>query len=224
MWLRMLSVGTVLGLALMAQSPSREDKKDSIRQRHLTDTVDAVAQPFEVLTARVLRNGNALGGVVSIENCKLLTPTMTVQFVAGTPLTESLDVLLSMAPKYRWDVTEDVLNVVPTGPAPPLLDMVVREFTWNNKSPLSGVIAQLSATSDIRKRIDELGLVQAFQGGIGHITLIDDPRPGLESTVKNEKLSSVLNAIIRTYDHGVWLYHERSCNGTTTFSLSAIVR
>jgi len=114
-----------------------------------------------------------------------------------------LDSIIAVAPYYRWEIENGVINLLLAHDSPPLLDYRLPDFDMKNASTRS-ILDSLENNSAVRKRATELG----FEGPQSYslfIGFIDTRRYNF--TCRDCSVRDILNGISRL-DGSSWMYAE----------------
>lgn len=126
--------------------------------------------------------------------------------------------IVAADPRYKWEVTDGVINFVPVNNYPELLNTTISEFNAEDAYNLQ-LIRALEQLPEVQQRAKELGFCtadcppQASGGRLSSATLV---------TVhcENMTLRDVLNSIVRANGSAVWSYTEETREGKKSFHLN----
>jgi hypothetical protein len=146
---------------------------------------------------------------------------------AGTGLEVALE-QVAKSSNMSLQFQNGVVDMLPTGALPPLLQVQIRRFEWDRGAPVREVLDRLRQLPEVSEGAHKLGLREApLEGGAISVCIRGDcgqkPRPvkALESE-EDATLLAVLNRIVQAHGHAVWSYSEYHCNKGTLFSLSVL--
>ncbi|MCP9495953.1 MAG: hypothetical protein MSG64_16010 [Pyrinomonadaceae bacterium MAG19_C2-C3] len=167
-----------------------------------------------------LSGAKAPGGIVAVLSCD--PPQRFALSPSNSSLQGALDAVVIADPQYRWQVDEGIVNLLPSGSAPALLNLRIANFNVEAVT-VDEALGQLLATPEMRKGVGELNASsQIFRGGLGYF---DPAKPNkdrsvqkISLTLENITVREVLNAIARAHGSAVWSYTELHC-GTKRFEL-----
>lgn len=131
---------------------------------------------------------------------------------AWTPLNKSLrqglDTIVRADPRYRWEVVDEVINLLPAGGEPALLKTRINEFHVENMNSAIDALGPVLALPEVKKAMKGLRLKPG-------IVLFITSRSSKPFSVKCEgvTLRQALNAIARAQGKAIWDYFEVHCNG-----------
>ena len=149
------------------------------------------------------------GGIVRIRSCSE-EPTTYTWRPAGSKLRETLDSIVLADPRYRWQLTDGVINVLPVSGEPASLSTRIRELDVRNVTSASWPLGKLQALPEVKKAITDLRLrwgVTLFASG-------QPPHPASFSVhCRDVTLREALNAIARAQGIAVWDHVESHCDG-----------
>lgn len=187
----------------------------------LTRSVGSLSS-FPVPTAYAFRDTMLAtglpGGEVNVEACTT-TPKKLIS-VKGQTLREALDSITKADPRYRWELHEVVVNLVPADGLPSLLQYHLSVYDSGDAADPTSAAAYLFGLPELRDQAARLGLTQAICcSALGAI--VPGPpatRKPLNVLLKNVTVQDALNALVRLKDGGLWSYHEQRCSAPNTFS------
>ncbi len=128
----------------------------------------------------------------------------------------------------RWHLQNGVVNLLPAGGLPALLQVRIRRFEWDPEAPLREVLDRLRQLPEVSEGARKLGLQEApLEGGAISICIGSNcdrtPRQVKELELEEDAtLLAVLNRIVQAHGHAAWSYSEYHCNKGTLFSLSVL--
>lgn len=184
-----------------------------------------------VTLTSVLREAFAIatvsGGIVSMKNCN--EEIRYSLMPSGSSLRDLLDAVVTADHRYKWEINESVVNLVPRAGGPQLLDQHISSFEVRNVETLDYALDQLLALPEVRKRMTELNLTEGIRGVGGTLGYLkgngnDSDNPGFTINCKDVTLREALNTIVSAYGRAVWYYSERVRNEQNEFSIEFIVR
>ena len=120
----------------------------------------------------------------------------------------ALDTIVEVDPRYRWQVVDQVINLLPAEREPALLQTRIKEFRAENISFAMDTVSPLLALPEVKKAMDDLHL----KHGIAGFVTSPSPKP-FSVKCENVTLRQALNAIARAEGRGVWDYTEIHCDG-----------
>lgn len=121
-------------------------------------------------------------------------------------LRRALDTLVENDPRYRWQVADGVINLLPAAGEPALLQTRIKEFRAENISLAIDTINPLLKLPEVEKAMDDLHL----KHGVSVYITSPSPKP-FSVKCENVTLRQVLNAIARAEGRAVWDYVETHC-------------
>jgi hypothetical protein len=199
-------------------------KSDSLREiliEHRVVKSDLEHRTVTNAFSGSLSRAKVPGGIVTVSSC----PGEEVKHTypgLPSPLTlrEALDAIVVADPRYRWQVEDGIINLMPVRGEPELLDTRIAEFYLENAVSVLAALSRLLELPEVRQRRIELGLKSGLQfGGL------QSPNPRrLTVHLQDVTLREALNAIARAHGYGVWSYTEFHCNGRNEFSIEFLVR
>jgi hypothetical protein len=149
------------------------------------------------------------GGMATIVDCEPDT-LMQSWKPSNSPLSQVLDTLVATDPRYRWQMQDGVVNLLPAKGEPTLLKTRLNEFDVENVSSAREALTRLLALPEVKKGMRDLHL----KPGIAIITGFSPPNPPKSSVKQNGgTLRQALNAIASAQGRAVWEYIEIHCDG-----------
>jgi hypothetical protein len=155
--------------------------------------------------SRALGGVGLAGGSVRILDCRgdyfkqLWSPL-------DKTLRQALDTIVEMDPRYRWQLADEVIDLLPATGEPALLQTRIREFSVEDITSAIDTVTPLLKLPEVNKAMTELNL----KPGVGVFITSRTPKP-FSVTLKNVTLQQALNAIARAQGRAVWDYVETHC-------------
>lgn len=192
-------------------------------------TRDVLARPFpgnatsygsisDAFQSVMLQSG-VPGGEAIIEGCG--GGTDKVVPVRGTTVGRALESIEAADPRYRWELEDGVVVLMPAEGVPPLLKVRVRGFNSMDSSDVSSAGMLLFGLPEVRDALGKLGLTRNGLGS-GLYAVIPgshgQARP-LDIDLHDVTVRDALNAIVRTNKSGIWVYREVLCGTSKVFDL-----
>ena len=168
-----------------------------------------------------LSTTNVPGGMVKLNNCNPIAVLKPWQARIFT-LRDALDSIIHAEPDYRWFINDGVINLMPKGEEPTLLQVRINRLNVKDAESIYLPLSKLMSLPEVRESIAQLGLSEAPHLLIGGISLRPD-RPRYTIDCQNVTLKEALNTIVRTHGRAVWKYEETRCNSKTEFSIDFVV-
>lgn len=149
------------------------------------------------------------GGMATIVDCEQDT-LMQSWKPSDAPLNQVLDTLVAADPRYRWQVQDGVVNLLPATGEPPLLKTHLNEFHIQDISSAREALSWLLARPEVNKGMRDLHL----KPGIAIVTGGSAPNPPKFSVKQSGgTLRQALNAIAQAEGRAIWEYIEIHCDG-----------
>ena len=149
------------------------------------------------------------GGMVRLVDCEPDT-LMQSWKPSNSPLSQFLDTLVATDPRYRWQMQDGVINLLPAAGEPALLKTRLSKFEVEDIASAREALARLLALSEVKKGMRDLHL----KPGIAIITGSSPPNAPKFSVKQNGgTLRQALNAIAYAQGRSIWEYIEIQCNG-----------
>jgi hypothetical protein len=207
--LKSLTLGTIFVLALGVSGQTAKIVKpstDDLMERQLPgDGTDYLSTTDAFYNS--LGGVGMPGGAERIVGCEQDNAKQ-----AWSPMNKSLrqalDTIVEADPRYRWEVVDQVINLLPATGEPALLQTRISEFHVENMFSAMDALSPLLALPEVRKAMDDLHLKPG-------ITLISSWRSptAISVTCTNVTLRQALNAIARAHGRVAWGYIETDCAG-----------
>lgn len=214
---------TLIALVQAGQTPGRASPEEILkRQVSVTDLNDVTVTSA---VREAFSTASVPGGIVSIPECR---EEMRYRFVlAGSSLNDVLDTVVSTDSRYKWQIDQGVVNLIPRKGIPELLNLHITKFYVREARILDYALDQLLRLPEVQKRMAELNLSEGVRRlkGSGYLREDGDDKddPKLTVKCKDVTLREALNAIVRAHGRAVWSYRERNCNGQDEFSIEFLV-
>jgi hypothetical protein len=149
------------------------------------------------------------GGMVRVVDCEPDT-LMQSWKPSNSSLSQVLDTLVATDPRYRWQMRDGVINLLPAAGEPALLKTHLSKFEVEDLASAREALARLLALPEVEKGMRDLHL----KPGIAMITGFSPPNPPKFSVKQNGgTLRQALNAIAHAEGHSIWEYIEVHCDG-----------
>jgi hypothetical protein len=159
------------------------------------------------------------GGIITVEGCAA-RPEQSFTLLRGTTLNEALDALARQFGS-RATMGPGFLDIWSDTGTPPLLDTRIRRLVWHRNTPDS-VVGQLMDSPELIARGGELGLERGpGQGGAFAIRMGAQQEEAQEPPlrIENAMLLDALNSVALSKGSAVWVYVERVCGSSRTWTL-----
>jgi hypothetical protein len=149
------------------------------------------------------------GGVATILGCEEDRPTQVFRGM-GQKIGDVMNEIVSVDPKYRWELDDGVIDLLPTGREPLLLGVQIPGFdALDITSPGAGQ-GKIEQMAEVRKAMADLGL----SWGLDVFSTLVSPHPKKFSVhFKGGTVRKALNAIARAEGSCIWDYTEKHCDG-----------
>lgn len=178
---------------------------------------------------RVTITGGMSGGIARVlEGCTQgLQKPLNIR--AGMTLSQALDTVAGNDTQSDWQNVDGVVNMLPAGSLPPLLQVRIHSFKWDKNAPAAESIAQLRDSAEVVERAKQLGLEAGpYEGSPSAICIRNcSDLPKLQPSFEIEKdatLLTLLNRIVHAHQRTVWAYSENHCGSSKRFSLETIAQ
>jgi hypothetical protein len=219
----MILLPVTFALGHQDPSPHKQSRGEILaRQVTMSGAPETIQSAFTFM----LGDAHVAGGIVTSSSCQ----RDREHFFGGakTSLGNALDMIVASEPENKWLITGGVVNLIPAGNLPPMLNTPISDFKVENARTVLEALNQLMALPEVGDRIAQLHLEELSR----HIGLSDLKRPGsvaedkptLNLNRRNVTLRGALNAIASAHGSAVWAYAERHCNGRDQFRIDFLVR
>lgn len=166
-----------------------------------------------------LINAGAPGGVATVYDC---SPPATYSFTPrDSSLNGVLDSIVSADPRYRWEVRDRLINVLPRSGLPPFFAVRIPKFEISGAKTPNEALFQLLAIPEVRQAQLNLGR-HAVQGGVYPFCpqgCLGKNTKEISVSLKDVTVREALNAIARADGSAVWRFSRWECSGRKSFSL-----
>jgi hypothetical protein len=174
----------------------------------------------ELLTTRVafqaaLGPARTPGGVASVYGCD--DPPTQVFRGMGQKIGEAMDQLVSADPRYRWEVDDGVINLLPSPAEPALLKTRIPPLDVDDITSAQAGLGRIEQLPEVRRAMADLKLTW----GLNVFSTLMSPHPKTFSVhFKGGTVRGALNAFARAEGSSIWDYVERHCNGQNEVVIS----
>jgi hypothetical protein len=201
---------------ILAQRPNPQD----VLNRHIGQITFDSDEPINAFTA-ALRAARLPGGVINSET----SPQSKKTVIAGPSLEDVLRGITNVAPGYRWSLESDVVNLIPVAGEPSLLSFRIKQFDIDRATSLQTALNKLLTQSEVRKRIDELGLNTGLQVKVGAVSVQSQQSKTIANVhCSNATIREVLNAFVSAHGTAIWEYRETHWRGHNGFSVEFLMQ
>jgi hypothetical protein len=210
-------IGGLLIIATSSHSSQTEKKSGNVLKRQAKGAnLDNVMVGQAVVNA--LSKVSAPGGVATISDC---TGQVSHVFPLGdSSLRGVLDSIVSIDPRYTWEIKDEVINVLPSNGLPPFFAVRISRFEISQVETPNEALSKLLSMPEVRKARLNLGR-RAVQGGV-YVFCPECPpteKKKISVNLKDITVREALNAIARAHGAAVWRFSQSKCSGSESFSL-----
>jgi len=121
-------------------------------------------------------------------------------------LRQALDTIVERDTRYRWEMVDGTVNLLPATGEPALLQTRINDFHVENTVSAIAALGPLLALPEVKKAMNDLHL----KPGIAVFISPGSPKP-FSVACKGVTLRQALNAIARAQGRAVWDYIEIHC-------------
>jgi hypothetical protein len=181
-----------------------------------------------IMFATLVREARFSGGVATSDQQCSHGQESSISVPSGTRFDIALGQLAGNKTPFEWKLRDGVVNLLPAGSVPPLLQVRIRRFAWDRATSVREVMDRLRQLPEVSEEALKLGLVEApIEGGASAICIRGDcgKKPKPVSAIETEEgvtLLTVLNRIVRAHSGVVWSYSEYQCDKGALFSLDVL--
>jgi hypothetical protein len=220
--MRQSTVATCLFVCLVTtpafQAPTEQiDLDRNLAPIHLENapTVSALSYVFD--QARIT------GGYESVVGCGEKPPERLT--VNGTNLRSILDAIAAADSTSRWSMIDGAVNFSPLDGTPKFLQTQISEYDSGDAPSLTVAASILLESSDVRDAESTFGFTTSNPVSLG-MGLSPKKRAStpkahpISVRMQGTTIQGVLNALVRSNGHGLWLYREWHCNDKSGYSVA----
>lgn len=199
------------------QLPTPEEAREIMRQRR--ERTRGTVTPREALLG-VLRSRGAPGGLALLPQCgeeeRLAVP-------GGATLPELLDSLVAAVPQYKWQSEHGIVNIIPAGGVPPLLDVRVAHFRAARVKTPDEALGHLLETPEVREAMSrpDVGwrLLRGKFSSYSPNAEGSEAAKSFSVSLDNLTVREALNAIARAHGRAMWTFRGNNCGRANFFEL-----
>jgi hypothetical protein len=197
-----------LSIVFAPPKEMQENSSEDILQRKVPGSELEFLKTTDVFYSSLGRT-RLPGGMVRLVDCEPDT-LMQSWKPSNSHLSQVLDTLVATDPRYRWQMQDGVVNLLPAAGEPTLLKTRLNEFDLEDIGSAREALARLLALPEVKKGMRDLHL----KPGIAIIVGPSLPNPP-KSSVKQSggTLRQALNAIALAQGRAIWEYIEIHCDG-----------
>jgi hypothetical protein len=194
-----------------------------LEQTHLPHDVDFKTGPLAAAYDSLVLTAQRPAGAVFTKGCEVPEQAL-VSIPSAYSLADAFDVLTTSYTTHHWSIHDGVVNLLPKGKLPAVLDTLIGRFEWDTNETPGGSVGSLFQLSNVQHRFIELGITQAY--GTGELQAapcmfcVRSPPTGRKWKVENVTLLTALNRIAASYGNARWVYEEWTC-GSKIFRFGA---
>jgi len=211
MKMKSLAISTmIIFLALVALGQTKkappQPPRESILERPVLGDNSEYYEATDAFYASLGR-ARVPGGMIRIVKCGEDAPKQ-IWRPAGSPLHQVLDGIVAADSRYKWEVQDGAVNLLPVAGEPALLNVQIDKFHVKKMTWAWDALSELVRLPEIEKARKELGL----KPGIAFV-LSSNPPWAKEFSVrlKGVTLRQALNAIATAQGSATWDYIEVHC-------------
>jgi hypothetical protein len=180
----------------------------------------------EIAFAKVLHHAQFSGGIVEVHDC--FKPEKAGRWphsddLNGLTLREALNRIVADDPRYKWQIDDTAIDLIPRRGVPPLLDIHLTHFQLRAEDVAMAIEATLFTEPTVEKALHELNLKKEdrLKVYIGSAP----PPMGKPLDLIDASILHILNAVASNHRFpAVWHYAESVGNCEHTYYLEWLVR
>lgn len=204
-----------------AQAPGASSKLLGRRRSGLRLSNLTASQALQ----HVLEDFSVPGGAVSLPGCG---QEQRFNFrPEGDTLLAVLLGIVKADPLYRWRISQGVVNLLPAGASPGLLNARISSFNSGAADNVSWASSMLVGLPEVQAAARNLGLLTSpNEVQVGSISgyspsgaKVQTQAKPLQVQCRSVTVREALNAIVRANRGGVWVYEEQHCRGESSFRI-----
>jgi hypothetical protein len=191
-----------VNIPAQVSSPSSDGILERPVRQWLVDREDSLIN----LVTRSLATTKTPGGVIILSSVSVKSRRKLN--ASGLMLRDVLNAIVEAEPRYRWEITDGVINFIPVDENPALLDTVIPEFRQEDTTART-MLSALEEVPEIQRRAETLGFDDI------RLRKYDGPVSSNKFSIhcRSLTLRGVLNEIVRQHGNAVWSYTEYECDG-----------
>ena len=201
--MRVLVIAVILTVANLGVLAQQEPSKIDFLHREVDSSEDRpMTMPESFQT--ILGKTRIPGGLVQVSGCNDDNPKRTWD-LAHKPVGELLHELVAFDPRYRWEIRNDTINLLPAVGEPPFLQSQIGIFSIQTDSSLDA-LDRLESLPEFKNAMKTLRLT----GGLTIISYLSNSRQ-FSLNFKGGTLRDALNAVAAAKGSDIWQYKETHC-------------
>lgn len=212
-----LSLAAFASVGQQASTTTQDLLDRDVGEIDFDNTMTSLAFSYALGQARVP------GGVADVEGCT--ESPHKIPFM-GAKLRDVLDAIVAADPINRWEVENDLVNLLPAEGPPAFLETHIEGFDSKDATNFNWAASLLLQLPEVQRAEAKLGLSNPnhVQLGLGLARKHGAPNPKPESRlsvhVQDTTLREALNSIVRARGRGVWMYHEWRCKESSGYTIT----
>jgi hypothetical protein len=193
----------IIGIIFAQQAPTKPTRPPNVVERPVFAIQKRSLATPEAVRAS-LGSARVAGGVVTITGCEE-DKSKRIWNPQGEPLGQVLNEIVGADSRYRWEIQDGAINLLPMSSEPPLLRTHIGEFSVRTSSTLEA-LNQLENRTEVKEAMRNFQL----SGGLAIIMHLSNPTE-FSLQFKGGTLRQALNAIAVSKGSDVWDYREIHC-------------
>lgn len=160
-----------------------------------------------------LKDAKASGGVV-ISTCGAAQEKRNFVFSQKIALREFLTGIERSDLNYKWEIEDEVINLLPRSDVPELLDLSIPNFKVEQVSDYDALNILLEKP-EVKRKMTELGLDEAVMSihSSGSYNPEKKEQKASKISINRQRATfrQILNEIVKARGETTWIYTERRC-------------
>lgn len=160
-----------------------------------------------------LKGAKVSSGVV-ISTCDATQEKKNFVFSQKITLREFLTGIEQSDPSYKWEIEDEVLNLLPRSDVPELLDLSIPNFKVEQVSDYDALNILLEKP-EVKRKMTELGLDEAVMSihSSGSYNPEKKEQKASKISINRQRATfrQILNEIVKARGETTWIYTERRC-------------
>lgn len=207
-------------LVLTALGHAQQAAPDSFLHRQIEVEETADITTTEAFSTSLLA-AQTPGGIVRITDCEAETVTQRLTAHSST-LQDLLEGIVLADARYRWEINDGVVNLIPRDGEAPLLGTRISKLEVTDAASIYLPLSKLMSLPEVREMTAKLQLSEGTHFSVMSAALNSNAKR-YSVSCENVTLREALNAIVRAHGRAVWAYREKRCDGKVEFFIDFII-
>lgn len=167
---------------------------------------------------RTITDAGTPGGVIEITRCGQEEKVHPWEKYWGIVVQTALNSIVQEDPRYKWELTDGAVDLVPTDGEPRLLGTVIRSFDLDGEDSILDAVSRLFSLPEVTESANELHLKQGYTRIPSAYCLGCLPHAKFSVHISGVTLRQALNAVAVADGKGVWIYSELHCGDRNEYT------